>query len=341
MAAVVIGCDIGKATVAVAAWVGSKATSLGSVANTAAGYTELGAKVATVRHQAGAAGVHVVLEPTGGYELGLASWACGQGWTVSLPNPKQVRDWATGMGIRAKTDQVDAKMLAQYGAQGPVRPWQPLPPAIAALERLLARQADLAPLRQAERNRRAAVTLDADMPAAGVTSLDTSIAALEQALTTLQDAITAHVRAQPELQATVDRLLTVPGIGERTVLWVVVLLQRWLTHTSGAGTAKGLVAYVGLDPRPHQSGSSIHKWPRISKAGNATFRRTLYLCALGGARGHNVLRSFYQQLVGRGKPKKLARIAAARKILVWAWAVFRSQTPFDPVKAMPPAPVAP
>ena len=131
------------------------------------------------------------------------------------------------------------------------------------------------------------------------------------------------------------RVQTVPGIGKRNSLWLVVVLYRWHTLTGGAGTAKGLTAFLGLDPTLHESGTSVRGPRSISRMGMAQVRRLLFLGALGGVRGKNPLRDFYQRLVGRGKPKVLALVASARKILGWAWAVFQHQTTFDPAKVTP------
>ena len=99
--------------------------------------------------------------------------------------------------------------------------------------------------------------------------------------------------------------------------------------TDGKGDIKGLVAYVGLDPKPHESGTSVRKRAGIFRQGNRPFRSRLYMGALGGVGGNNPLRTFYKHLVGRGKPKKVDLVAAARKILIWSWVVFNTNTPFD------------
>jgi transposase len=339
MTTVVIGADLAKTTYVGAAWTGRKAEGLGTFPNRPDDFPAFGTKVAAVAARLGADHIQLVLEPTGGYELALANWAYQQGWTVSLPNPKHVRDWAKGMGIRAKTDKVDARMLAHYGAQAQPRPWHPLPAPVAALAQLLDRKADLEQALLAERNRREAAALDDATLAVVRQSFAQVIASLEQALATVEQAITAHLEAQPALAAEVALLLTVPGVGEKTVLGLLVLLHRWQALTQGQGASKGLVAYVGLDPTPHQSGTSVHRPSRISKAGDPVARRLLYLGALGGVRGHSVLGEFYRRLRGRGKPAMLARIAAARKILIWAWAVFRTHVPFDPAKVTRPVSV--
>ena len=133
------------------------------------------------------------------------------------------------------------------------------------------------------------------------------------------------------------RLLSVPGIGTRNVLPLLVLLFRWDVLTDGRGESNGLVAYVGLDPQPYQSGTSVHRPAAISRQGERLLRSRLYMGALGALRGHNPVRAFYDHLVGRGKAKKLALVAAARKIVVWAWVVFHTDIPFAATKHLAPA----
>jgi transposase len=111
----------------------------------------------------------------------------------------------------------------------------------------------------------------------------------------------------------------------------LVFLYRWQARTAGQGTAKGLVAFAGLDPQENSSGSSVWRPPTISKMGCTFTRHKLYMAAQGGTRARSgPLRHFYDRLRGRGKAYRLTVIAAARKILVWAFAVFSSKVPFDP-----------
>jgi len=141
-------------------------------------------------------------------------------------------------------------------------------------------------------------------------SLAAVLLSLETAQREIQLAIKAYLKADPALKAKQQRLLSVPGIGRQTVLQVLVLLARWETLTEGTGRAKGLVAYTGLDPKTHDSGSSAHKPARISRMSNRQMRRRLYLAAFGGVRARGgPLRDFYGRLVGRGKAK--GRSAAA------------------------------
>lgn len=162
------------------------------------------------------------------------------------------------------------------------------------------------------------------------------IAALETSLAQINRAITALFQEHAPLQAHRQRLESVPGIGRKIAPYLLVLLYRWDALTAATGAAKGLTAYVGLDPLTYTSGRRSYKRAAISKMGNPTIRRLLYMGALGGVGGANPLRDFYQRLVGRGKAKKLALVAAARKMLVWSLMIFRQEQLFDPQRATPP-----
>lgn len=332
MSVMVVGVDIAKATFAAARWDDGAGHILGTFPNTAAGMDAFAGRLGSEDGAGDAQGIRLVLEPTGGYELALACFAVRHGWQVSTPNPRHVRDWAKSQGRRAKTDAQDALLLARYGAEQPIRPWRPLPGPVSELEGLLRRRDDLEQLLHQERNRAPHASLRPQGAEAVVASVAQVIAGLEAALHTIEQAIDGHMRAHPTLRDQARLLRTVPGVGERNVLWLLVLMHRWQTLTEGQGHSKGLVAYVGLDPRPFESGGRVRRRASISRMGAAQMRRRLFMSAFGGVRGNNALRGFYQRLVGRGKPKMVALIAAARKVLVWAWAVFRSSIPFDPTQ---------
>ena len=339
MTSLIAGVDMAKATFAAACWADGIAQPLGTFANTQAGFAAFAAALAASAPRRPTGSVQLVVEPTGGYELPLARFALEHGWRVSMPNPKHVRDWARSQGRRAKTDAQDALLLTRFGVEQPSRPWRPLPAAIGELESLLQRREDLEQLLLGEGNRREALTNRSDVAAAVTGSVESILATLEQSLAAIDRAVSEHVRHHPSLNEEVRLLRSVPGVGERNVLWLLVLLHRWQTLTAGQGLAKGLVAYLGLDPQPFESGTSVRRRARISRMGAAHLRRRLFMSALGGTRGNNALRQFYLRLVGRGKPKMVALVAAARKVLVWAWAVFRSGTLFDPTRMQRRAPM--
>lgn len=331
MSVFVVGVDVSSKTLDVAyARDKQEVTYLGQYTNDESG---MGRLFRAVKKMAKKATVHLVMEPTGGYEQPLAHQAIDWDWQVSLPNPRHVRDWAKSQGRRAKTDRQDALLLARYGLNHELPTWQPLPDHIAELDALLDRRTDLEKMLRQERNRQHALVSQGAFAGPVAASIEATIAWLEEAINGINSAIDEHLSQHPELHKESQRLRTVPGIGPRSVLPLLVLLHRWGTLTSFLGTARGLTAYIGLDPQPHRSGTSVHRRTTISRQGAPAERSRLYMCALGGKRGHTVLRTFYQRLVAAGKPKKVALIAAARKILVWAWAVFRNQVDFDPAFA--------
>jgi transposase len=328
MATIWLGVDVGKASL-MAEVAAEQDVRLGEFTNDAPGFVALAEQVATVAQEEETV-IHLVVEPTGGYELAVVAFAYEQGWQVSLPNPKKVRDWAKGMGRRAKTDRQDAHILARYGAECRPAAQAQLATEVSELDSLLKRRQDLEQMLQQEKNRLQEMAGRPGVSDAVRGSLAQVIEALQEALRQLEEAIATHLRQHTHLQCERDRVLCLPGIGPKVVLPLVVLLYRWQTLTSGQGSAKGLTALVGFDPKSHVSGTSVRKRPSISKMGNAELRRLLYMGALSAVHGHNPLHVFYERLVARGKAKKLAVVAAAHKLLTWAWVLFSRHTTWDP-----------
>ena len=334
MTVLYVGLDMAKANFSAARWQGGAGKYWGEFSNDQRGYGRLCRVIERHQRSTGAEQVHVTLEPTGGYERRLVEYAHERGWKVSLPNPKQVRDWAKGLGQRAKTDKQDALVLAHYGADRKPPVQGRMRADIEDLDSLLRRQEDLEKLLQQERNRLEALGQQPRVPRAVRESVRRMIESLEEALEEIKEALAEFFATQPELQAEMQLLRSVPGVGPRIAPCLLVFVHRWKAITKGCGDAKGLTAYAGLDPRPSESGQSVRRAASISKMGATAMRTMLYMGALGGKRGNSPLRDFYNHLVERGKAKKVALIAAARKILVWAWAVFCSRTPFDPSRVV-------
>ncbi len=328
MASLWIGIDVGKQSFVT--WVAGARQPLPALANTLEGWQQLAAALIPCQVEEPEAVIHLVMEPTGGYEAALARFGLEQGWQVSLVNPAQVREWARSEGRRAKTDRQDARMLADYGRDKKPSSWQPQSEEMSELDSLLRRQQDLEGMLRQEKNRKQALERRPGVARAVPESLQRMIEALEEELRQVDKTIRELQAQHNHLEAQAKLLDSVPGVGDKTVLPLLVLMDRWQTLTRGEGEAKGLVAYVGLDPKPFQSGTTVYRPARISRMGDRQLRHQLVMAALGGIRGNNPLRAFYQGLVGRGKPKMLALVATARKLLVWAWAVFRHQSPFSP-----------
>ena len=330
----VVGIDIAKKDFAVAYRVGEAEVELGKFANDVTGFKQLQEALESACQAHGVSQIQLILEATGGYEAALMVYAYEQGWGVSMPNPKQVRDWAKGVGYRVKTDRVDARILAHYGVAPSGHPRPPLRPQLAVevsqLDSLLKRRQDLEQALQKEQTRLSEMAGRPGMAPQVIESLQQVIESLTAALAGIQQAIDELCQQHGYLHQNLQRLLALPGVGPKVVLPLLVKLLQWQNLTAGEGDASGLVAFIGLDPQPYDSGRSVHKHPGISKMGDSELRRLLYMGALGGVRGHNPLKAFYQRLVGRGKAKKVALVAAGRKILVWDWAIFSQQIDWNP-----------
>jgi transposase len=326
-----VGVDIAKADFAAATVWQEQTKYLGKEKNTEAGCQAFTTRIIEQQQACGAQQVHLLVEPTGGFEAELVATAYRCGWLVTVVNLGVVHSWAQGRGKRAKTDRQDAIMLAQYGAEEQPEPQQELPEEVVELESLLGRKADLEKLLQSERNRYG--HLRRHTAPAVRRSLEQVIAALEQELETIEAAIKQLQHAQPTIRQQLAFLRSVPGIGQKSAPLLLVQLYRFWARTNGRGTAKQFVAYLGLDPVPHESGSSVRRRATISRRGNAVLRSKLFFAALGGVSGKNQLTLFYTSLLARSKPKKVALIACARKAVTWAWAVFAHETYFDPALA--------
>ena len=335
MAVMVVGVDVSKNTLDVAYCTERiKPALLGSFRNEAASFGSLTEAVDQQARELGCDSVLLVAEPTGGYEQRLACFAYEYGWQVSLPNPRQVRQWAQGIGIRSKTDRQDALLLAQFGRERKPSLWTPMPKDVAALSDLLDRRHDIEHMLRQERNRQHALQGQGRYQGAVQNSIEQTLHRLEESLAEIERDIKGHIDRHPKLKSQAKLLRQVPGVGPKNVLPILVLCARWSSLTDHRGSYKGLTAYVGLDPQHYQSGRTVHKQPKISRQGNPTIRCQLFMGALGGIRSRrSVLRQFYDRLLSAGKPKMVALVAAARKILVWSWAVYRHQVPFAPALA--------
>jgi transposase len=259
----------------------------------------------------------VVLEATGGYEQLVATVARARGMRVSIVNPRQVRDFAKALGHLAKTDRIDAQVLARFGAAVRPRVTLALSQDVQALRALLDRRRQLVGTRTAEKNRR---TQAADRIV--VESIDEHLAWLEGQIAGIDRAIDETVRTRPELRDAVKRFATAPGVGR-------IVATTLLTHLPelGAVSRKHVAALAGLAPFNRDSGQ--WRGRRAIWGGRAEARAMLFLAAQTAARWHPPSRDFYGRLLARGKSKKAAMTAVARKLLIAVNAMARDERPWQ------------
>lgn len=266
----------------------------------------------------------IVMEATSSYWITLAVALHEGGYHVSVVNPKQIAKYAQSLPRRAKTDALDAQLIAQFASERVPRRWSPPPQVYHDLrQRLMARDALIEARKQLRNQRHALLQWPVQVESVQA-HLEAAIADLSSRIVALEAEI-AQTAADGEWAESVALLQSIPGIGLLTAVWIVVLTLNFSACRSGAS----VVAYAGLAPMVRESGSSVRGRPSIG-GGNARLRTALYMATLSAAQFNPQLRSFYTRLRASGKPMKVARCATARKLLQLAYAVVTTQTPFDP-----------
>ena len=246
--------------------------------------------------------VLVVLEATGGYERGVVAALAAAGIPLVVANPRQVRDFARSTGQLAKTDRIDAQILALFAER--VRPEpRPLPDeATRTLTALLARRRQILEMLTAERNR-----LEHAVPAVQ-RDLVQHIRWLERRLRDVDHDLDRTVQSSPIWRAKENLLRSLPGVGPVTSRTLLGSLPEL-----GSLNRKQIAALVGVAPLARDSGTL--KGKRLVWGGRAPVRAALYMAALVASQRNPALKAFYARLVAAGKPKKLALTACMRKLL--------------------------
>lgn len=298
-----------------------------SFPNTAQGHQDLRRYLTQARER-----VRVCMESTGMYGLDAAlALQADSRIEIMVANPRAVKDFARALMQRSKTDPLDAWVLLEYAARMPFQPWTP-PPAEALQITALARRIHaLTQEMTMEKNRLHAVAASATTLRVIVQDLRRSIASLEAAIAKLSRAAHKILAASPALERRFRWLQSTPGIGEVSALQLLGELVLIPAHCD----VRQWVAYAGLDPRHHESGTSVHQKAHISKVGNRHIRRALYMPALTAVRFAPSLRAFYLHLQARGKCKMVALVAVMRKLLHAIFGMFKHDAPFDDSKVCP------
>jgi transposase len=266
----------------------------------------------------------VVMEATGSYWIALAVTLHEAGYDVAVVNPARLHNYAQSLPRRSKTDALDAQVLMRFAAERRPVPWTPPPTIYHELRQRVVARDGLLSMRQQARNQRHALQ-QWPVPVASVLEhLDGVIAELDQRLASLEQEI-AQVLADGEWASSAALLSTIPGIGLVTTAWLLVSTLNFTLCAS----AEQAAAYAGLVPLQRESGTSVRGRAQLGHGGNRRLRTALYLASLSATRYNPTIRVFYERLRGRGKPMKVARCAAARKLLHIAWAVVKNGQGFE------------
>lgn len=258
----------------------------------------------------------IAVEATGGYESLVAAAVGGAGLPLAVVNPAQVRHYAQALGKRAKTDPVDAEVIARFAEATRPAP-RPLPDeATQALADLVTRRRQIIAMMVAERQRAGR------LPQRLRKSCERVVRMLEKELAALDIDIDTTVRGSPAWCATEDLLASVPGIGSVTARSLIAELPEL-----GRLDRRRIAGLVGIAPYTRQSG----KWhgKAFIGGGRRTVRAALFVATMAAVRHNPAIRDFRQRLLNAGKPKMVALIACMRKLLIILNAIARDQKPWQ------------
>lgn len=262
----------------------------------------------------------VVMEATGKMEQRAADAIRQAGVPVAVVNPARIRHFARASGFTAKTDRIDAGVIAHF-AQA-IRP-QPSPQRSEqqrVYDALVDRRRELVRMAVAEKNRLESVSVSIVAK-----RIRAHLRWLEQELEAVEQELKERVAQDPEASAMVELLDSVPGVGEVSALSLVADIPEL-----GKAGNKQIASLAGLAPFNRDSGTMRGK--RTTLGGRGAVKSTLYLAALSATRGRNELADFYHRLVQAGKPKKVALTATAHKLLLMLNSVARRRTPWQPAQ---------
>jgi transposase len=259
----------------------------------------------------------IVMEATGGYEIMLAAQLGSAGLPVAVVNPRQVRDFAKGIGKLAKTDSIDAYVLARFAETNKPEP-KPLPSEDEKLiKELMARRRQLVDLRASEKNR-----LHRARAGRVKKSVLAVIETISREIQEIDDDLDKTIKQSPLWREDEDLLKSFKGIGSVTARTMLASLPEL-----GKANRQEIGRLVGVAPLNKDSGSM--KGRRAIQGGRSHVRHALYMAAITAIRCNPVIKSFYERLKAAGKPFKVCIVACMRKILVIMNAMMKSRRSFQ------------
>ncbi|RJG09924.1 IS110 family transposase [Pseudomonas cavernicola] len=319
---VFVGVDVGAKTVALAWRKGGRTRGKLDIQQTPEGHAQAVERIKALE------AVQVVMEATGVYYLDLAVALSKAGIVVSVINPKSFHHFAQLKLAQSKTDPLDAALLAEYAERMTPAPWT-APDTLRMALRDIGRQINrLTATRTQAKNRLHALRSKRDTLALLIEDEVEAVERLDQRIERLSNAAQRLIAEDAVLNSQFQHLLAAKGVGVASAIALLAELSVLPQHLKAPQVSR----YAGLDIRLCQSGSSVNKASRLSKAGNAYLRSALYMPALSAVRHDPNAKAFYLSLQRRGKKKIQAVCAVMRKYLTGLWACIQLGEPFDSSK---------
>jgi transposase len=317
-----VGIDVSHKELVLVVSVESKTRPAKNFENTATGHREIIQLLAKLKGD-----TRICLEATGVYHFDLAvALSRAEGLEVMIINPKAAHNFAQALMRRSKTDVIDAATLAAYCERMPFEPWQRPADAIIAFRALGRRIAALNKLKAQTKNQRHALKATQDTPDIVIEQTEELIEVLKKQIQAHRDSALELIRQHETLARAFTLITGIKGIAEASAIQILAELMVLPQDMS----AKQWVAYAGLDPRHNESGSSVAKKPRISKAGNKYLRQALYMPALVATCYEPNIKGYYRHLIENNGLKKLQALCAVmRKLLHAIHGMLKTNKEFD------------
>lgn len=264
--------------------------------------------------------VHACMEATSTYGEALARFLHEADHSVSVTNPARIKAFGQSELLRTKNDKTDAKLIARYCETMKPTLWQPAPAEIEYLRGLGRRRDALVRMRTQELNRQE------NSNEIVSTSIQTVLECLDKEIEQISKLIKDHISKHPDLKRKHDLLNSIPGVGPATIEAILSEINAF----EGFETVEKVVAYMGLSPKEHTSGSSVKGKSAICKIGNARLRKALYMPALSAMLYNPVVKALYDRMKAKSKNGMVIACACMKKLVHLIYGVIKSNKPFDP-----------
>ena len=264
--------------------------------------------------------VHACMEATGNYGEALARVLHEAGYSISVTNPARIKAFGQSELLRTKNDKTDAKLIARFCEKMEPALWQPSPAEVEYLRGLGRRRDALVGMRTQELNRQETSNETVN------SSVQTVLECLDKEIEQISKRIKDHISKHPDLKHKYDLLNSIPGVGPASIEAILSEINAF----EGFETIEQVVAYMGLSPKEHTSGTSVKGKSAICKIGNARLRKALYMPALSAIIYNPIVRALYIRLKAKSKNGMVIACACMKKLVHLIYGVIKTNKPFDP-----------
>lgn len=266
--------------------------------------------------------VHACMEATSIYGDALAHQLLNAGHKVSVMNPFQIKAFGNCELLRSKTDKADSRLIAHFCLKTNPREWVPKPPQVLEVQQMKQHLDKLKETQQRELNRRSTASSECVL-----SSIDRFLEMTKNEISIIEKALEEKIKKDPDMGEKWRLLKTIPGVGTTTIAAILSAIP----DTKAFRSAKQVSALIGLNPKHHQSGSSVRGRAHISKTGKSSLRKSFFMPALVAMRYNPHIKAFAKNLLQRGKSKMVVVVAAMRKLVHIIYGVLKTGLPYDPL----------